>query len=201
MRARNRRGGTETIPVRVRSRSVLTRVLGIDPGSRVTGFGIINVLRNGKIQYVTSGCVRSVAKDLAARLKTVYDGVGEVIITYQPTVVAIEKVFMARNADSALKLGQARGAAICAGINQQLAVNEYTALQIKRAVVGRGSAGKEQVQHMVKALLSLSALPRVDAADALACAICHAHYASGLHAVARGLQRRAAGRRGLRVIS
>ncbi len=156
------------------------RVLGIDPGSRITGFGIINVLRNGVLQYVASGAVRTGKGDLAERLKQVYDGIAEVIDHYQPTVVAIEKVFMARNADSALKLGQARGAAICAGVNHGLMIEEYTALQVKRAVVGRGHAEKTQVQHMVRALLTLSGSPQADAADALACAICHAHHAVGV---------------------
>jgi len=157
------------------------RVLGIDPGSRITGFGVVNVLRNGVLQYVASGAVRTGKGELADRLKSVYDGVAEVIGRYQPTVVAVEKVFMARNADSALKLGQARGAAICASVNNGLAIAEYTALQIKRAVVGRGHAEKAQVQHMVRAVLTLSGTPQADAADALACAICHAHHAVGVH--------------------
>src|SRR4030067_140401 len=108
------------------------RVLGSAPGSRITGFGVVSVLRNGRLQYVASGCVRAPKGDIAARLKAVYDGVTEVIRTYQPTMLAIEKVFMARNADSALKLGQARGAAILAGANQMLDIAEYTALQITR---------------------------------------------------------------------
>jgi crossover junction endodeoxyribonuclease RuvC len=116
----------------------------------------------------------------------VYDGVSEIIKTYQPTMLAIEKVFMAKNADSALKLGQARGAAILAGANQMLTVAEYTALQIKRAAVGKGHADKQQVQHMVKALLGLSSAPPADAADALACAICHANHAVGLQSMERG---------------
>ena len=171
------------------------RVLGIDPGSRVTGFGVVQVLRNGRIEYIASGCVRVPKGELADRLKTVYDGVTEIINTYQPTMLAIEKVFMAKNADSALKLGQARGAAILAGANQMLDIAEYTALQIKRAAVGKGHAGKQQVQHMVKALLGLSAAPQADAADALACAICHAHHAVGL----QSLPRRPSRRRGMRL--
>ncbi|MBI3575366.1 MAG: crossover junction endodeoxyribonuclease RuvC [Gammaproteobacteria bacterium] len=173
----------------------MMRVLGIDPGSRVTGFGVVQVLRNGRIEYIASGCVRVPQGELAERLKTVYDGVTEIINTYQPTMLAIEKVFMAKNADSALKLGQARGAAILAGANQRLDIAEYTALQIKRAAVGKGHAGKQQVQHMVKALLGLSATPQADAADALACAICHAHHAVGL----QSLPRRRSGRRGMRL--
>jgi len=171
------------------------RILGIDPGSRITGFGVVQILRNGRIEYIASGCVRVPQGNLADKLKTVHDGVAEIIKTYQPTVLAIEKVFMACNADSALKLGQARGAAILAGANQALEVAEYTALQIKRAAVGKGHAGKQQVQHMVKALLGLSAAPQADAADALACAICHAHHAVGL----RTLPRRVPTRRGMRI--
>lgn len=162
------------------------RVLGIDPGSRITGFGVVQVLRNGKLQYIASGCVRTPAGELAGRLKSIYDGVIEIIETYQPTVLAAEKVFLARNADSALKLGQARGVAICAGVNGGLDVSEYSARQIKSAVVGRGGAAKEQVQHMVKTLLDLNRAPPADAADALACAICHAHHAAGLLALRRG---------------
>lgn len=176
------------------------RILGIDPGSRITGFGVIQILRNGALSYVASGCVRIPKGDLAGRLKTVYDGVAEIIRTYQPTVLAIEKVFMAANADSALKLGQARGAAILASVNHSLPVAEYTALQIKRAAVGKGHAEKTQVQHMVRALLNLPAAPQADAADALACAICHAHHDAGKKAVSAGLGR-GNGRRGLRYSS
>jgi crossover junction endodeoxyribonuclease RuvC len=174
------------------------RVLGIDPGSRVTGFGVVQVLRNGRLNYIASGCVRTGRGELPARLKAVYDGVAEVIATYQPTVLVIEKVFMARNADSALKLGQARGAALCAAVNHTVGVAEYSALQIKRAVVGKGAAEKRQVQHMVKALLELNAAPPTDAADALACAICHAHHMVSAHPAALG-RTRAASWRALRV--
>jgi crossover junction endodeoxyribonuclease RuvC len=156
------------------------RILGIDPGSRITGFGVVNVLRNGKVQYVASGCVRVGKGTLGERLKTIYDGMSEIIRTYQPGAIAIEKVFLASNADSALKLGQARGAAITASANHAFAVAEYSARQVKRAVVGSGAADKRQVQHMVKALLDLSGAPQADAADALACAICHAHHMNGL---------------------
>lgn len=163
------------------------RILGIDPGSRLTGFGVINVLRNGRLQYVASGVVRMPKDaDLAERLRYIFDGVAEVIATYEPVLLAIEKVFVARNADSALKLGQARGAALCGAITRELPVYEYSARQIKNAVVGRGGAEKRQVQHMVKALLALPAAPSADAADALACAICHAHHAIGHLAIARG---------------
>jgi len=165
------------------------RVLGIDPGSRVTGFGVVQMLRNGRIQYVASGCVRVPIVELADRLKTIYQGIDEVIATYQPTVLAAERIFMARNADSALKLGQARGAALCAGINAGLSVNEYSATEIKSTVVGRGRADKRQVQHMVRALLNLDRAPPADAADALACAICHVHQTLGRGALSRGMTR------------
>ena len=164
------------------------RVLGIDPGSRFTGFGVVNVLRSGKLSYIASGCVRVTGESLSNRLKVIYEGVAEIIDTYQPGVLAVEKVFMARNADSALKLGQARGVAICAGAMRHLDVMEYTALQIKRAVVGKGHAHKTQVQHMVRALLDLSGTPQADAADALACAICHAHHAMGKNYMKRRLR-------------
>lgn len=166
------------------------RVLGIDPGSRVTGFGVVQVLRNGRLQYVSSGCIRAPVRELAGRLQAIYSGVNEIIAAYQPTIITAERVFMARNADSALKLGQARGAALCAGINAGLTVSEYSATEIKSAVVGRGRADKRQVQHMVRALLDLDRAPPPDAADALACAICHAHHAAGLTALRRGLARR-----------
>jgi crossover junction endodeoxyribonuclease RuvC len=158
------------------------RILGIDPGSRLTGFGVVHILSSGKISYVASGVVRVPAIALAERLKVIYEGVAEVIAEYRPEVMAVEKVFMARNADSALKLGQARAAAILAGANRDLPVSEYTALQIKQALVGKGHAQKEQVKHMVKALLALSGNPQADAADALACAICHAHHAQSARA-------------------
>lgn len=154
------------------------RILGIDPGSRLTGFGVV-AIEAGRLHYVASGCVRVPPGGLADRLKVIYDGVCEVIVAYAPTALAIEKVFLARNADSALKLGHARGAAMCAAVNHALGVAEYTALQIKQAVVGVGHARKEQVQHMVKALLELSGSPQADAADALACALCHAHHLQG----------------------
>ncbi len=169
------------------------RILGIDPGSRLTGFGIVNVLRNGRLQYVASGVVRAPKGDLAARLKSIYDGVAELVATYQPTVLAIERVFVAHNPDSALKLGQARGAAICGALSAELSVVEYAARQIKSAVAGRGSADKRQIQHMVKVLLSLPATPTADAADALACAICHAH-----HGLVGGLPGKRRGRHSLR---
>ncbi len=166
------------------------RILGIDPGFRITGFGVLNVLRNGKLNYIASGCIRAKSGGLSERIKIIYDGVAEIIDDYNPDVMAIEKIFVAHNADSALKLGQARGAAICAGVNENLNISEYTALQIKRAVVGTGTARKPQIQHMVKAILVLSDTPQVDAADALACAICHAHHTVGRQALTLARERR-----------
>lgn len=150
------------------------RVLGIDPGLRATGFGVIE-RSGGRLRYLSSGTVRSGAGDLAARLKVLLEGLGEVIRRANPTEVAIEKVFVNVNAQSTLALGQARGTAICAAVLAGLPVSEYTALQVKQAVVGNGHASKGQVQHMVKRLLALPGDPSPDAADALACAICHAH--------------------------
>ena len=150
------------------------RILGIDPGLRVTGFGVIEQ-SGSKLRYITSGCVRSGSGELAARLKTILEGLGEVIAANRPQEVAIEKVFVNVNPQSTLALGQARGSAICAAVIAGLPVAEYTALQVKQAVVGKGHAQKEQVQHMVRRLLALPGAPSPDAADALACAICHAH--------------------------
>ena len=162
------------------------RILGIDPGSRITGFGVVSVLRNGRLQYVASGCVRAPKGDIAQRLKSVYDGVAEVIRAYQPTTLAIERVFMARNADSALKLGQARGAAICAALAAGLSVHEYAARQVKQAIVGRGAADKTQVRQMVKYLLRVTGDFELDASDALGVAVCHAHHRQTLIRMAAG---------------
>ena len=150
------------------------RVLGIDPGSRVTGFGVVE-MRKGRLCYVTSGCIKMSNKQLPERLKTIFESVTEVIDNTQPDFMAIEEVFVSRNVRSALILGQARGAAISAGVYKGLPVDEYTALQIKKSVVGYGHAEKEQVQQMVRSILALDGTPQEDAADALACAICHSH--------------------------
>ncbi len=150
----------------------MTRILGIDPGSRITGFGIIDVAGT-TVSYVGSGCVRIPEGTLPERLKVIFDGILEIVAMYQPAEMVVEQVFMHRNADSALKLGQARGAAICAGVTQFLPVHEYTPAQIKQAIVGKGNASKEQVKHMVKVLLKLSIAPQADAADALGAALCH----------------------------
>ncbi|MGQ0509000.1 MAG: crossover junction endodeoxyribonuclease RuvC [Betaproteobacteria bacterium] len=153
------------------------KILGIDPGLRNTGFGVIEK-SGSRLRYLTSGTVKSGAGDLASRLKVLLEGLNEVIAAQAPQEVAIEKVFVNVNPQSTLLLGQARGTAICAAVIAGLPVAEYTALQVKQAVVGKGHAGKEQVQHMVKRLLALPGDPSPDAADALACAICHAHSAA-----------------------
>jgi len=155
------------------------RILGIDPGLRVTGFGLIEKIGQ-KLAYIASGCIRTQGDDLAPRIKTILDGLDEVITAYAPDQVAIEKVFVNVNPQSTLLLGQARGAAICAVVLKDLPLAEYTALQVKQAVVGNGHADKTQVQDMVKRLLQLEGDPQADAADALACAICHAHGGQGL---------------------
>ena len=149
-------------------------ILGIDPGSRLTGYGVIRQV-GAKTEYLGSGCIRLQGDALAPRLKQIFDGVSEIITQYRPTEFAIEQVFLAKNPDSALKLGQARGAAIVAATCQYLPVAEYSARQIKQSVVGKGNADKTQVQHMVTHLLKLSASPQADAADALAVALCHSH--------------------------
>ncbi len=163
-------------------------ILGIDPGSRITGYGVINAV-GARIEYVASGCIRISGDLLAERLRQVYAGVTEVIEHYQPQEMAIEQVFMSKNADSALKLGQARGVAIVAGANQSLPVAEYAARRVKQSVVGNGGADKNQVQHMVAHLLKLPGLPQADAADALAIALCHAHTNAGQVPQARSRSR------------
>jgi len=159
------------------------RILGLDPGLRVTGFGLIEK-SGSKLQYVTSGCIKTSDAELPVRLKTILDNLSLVIETNRPDQVAVEKVFVNVNPQSTLLLGQARGAAICAAVLHDLPVSEYTALQVKQAVVGNGHARKEQVQDMVMRLLALPGVPSPDAADALACAICHAHGGFGLGALA-----------------
>jgi len=159
------------------------RILGIDPGLRITGFGVLD--KSGqKLTYVTSGCIKVPAGELSARLKTILDGLAEVIATCKPEQVALEKVFVNANPQTTLLLGQARGTAICAAVIHNLPVAEYTALQVKQAVVGNGHAKKEQVQEMVRRLLRLAGAPSPDAADALACAICHAHGGQGMGGLA-----------------
>ena len=166
------------------------RILGIDPGLGITGYGVVE--KDGSLlQYVASGRIVSNEREaLSERLSTILDGLAEVIASFHPGEVAVEKVFVNVNPKSTLLLGQARGAAICAAVLARLPVSEYTALQVKQAVVGQGHARKEQVQEMVRRLLKLAAAPGTDASDALACAICHAH--AGLGAMpARGRRVRA----------
>jgi crossover junction endodeoxyribonuclease RuvC len=151
------------------------RVLGIDPGIRITGFGILDT--NGQeSRHVDAGVIKTnKATDMAGRLKIIYTETAALVAQYQPAELAIERVFVARNPDSALKLGQARSAAICATFSADIAVYEYAAREVKLAIVGKGSAGKEQVQHMVRVLLNLDKGMSLDASDALGIALCHAH--------------------------
>ncbi len=160
------------------------RILGIDPGLRVTGFGVIDV-DGVHLRYVASGIIRIPGdSSLPPRLKTIHDGIADVIAQYRPNSAVAEIVFVNVNPKSTLLLGQARGAAITAIVARGLPVHEYTALQVKQAVVGYGRAAKSQVQEMVQRLLALPGVPSTDAADALACAICHAHAATMSKAVA-----------------
>lgn len=153
----------------------MNRILGIDPGSTVTGFGVIEVLPAKGVVYCASGCIRLGAGAIQGRLKMLFEQLGEVLEEFEPQEVAIERVFVRRNPDSALKLGQARGVAICAVALRERPIAEYSAREVKQAVVGTGAATKGQIQHMVTALLALPAQPPADAADALGVAICHAH--------------------------
>ena len=151
------------------------RLMGIDPGSRITGYGIID-LEGPRARHIASGCIQTASdRPVPERLKTIYEAVAGVIATYSPAEAAVEQVFMHRNPDSALKLGQARGAALCAVVMARVPVSEYAARAVKQAVAGNGAADKSQVQHMIKLLLNLSEAPPTDAADALAVAICHGH--------------------------
>ena len=162
----------------------VVRILGIDPGLRITGFGLVDK-RGARLVYVSSGCIKTdAAVSLPERIKTIIAGIAEVIGAHGPQQAAVEKVFVNVNPQSTLLLGQARGAALAALVGAGLPVAEYTALQVKQAVVGHGKAAKEQVQQMVMRLLQLPGAPSADAADALACAICHAHGGQGLGALA-----------------
>ncbi|MEJ2508332.1 MAG: crossover junction endodeoxyribonuclease RuvC [Gammaproteobacteria bacterium] len=172
----------------------MARILGIDPGSRITGYGVIEI-DHARAVYLTSGCIRVSGSELAGRLHEIFCGVRAIVQEFGPAEVAIESVFMHRNADSALKLGQARGVAICAAVDSALPVSEYSPTQIKQAVVGRGNATKDQVQHMVRALLGLAGAPQADAADALAVALCHAHTAQTVGRIGSAGQKRRGGRR------
>ena len=148
-------------------------ILGVDPGSRKTGFGVVEA-DGSHVSYITSGIIRLPGKSLPERLKVIFDSMTEIIVEHRPVEMAIEDVFFARDPRAALKLGQARGAAIVAGVSAGLPVAEYAARTVKQSVVGTGAATKEQVQHMVKQLLKLPGVPAEDAADGLAVALCHA---------------------------
>jgi len=151
---------------------VVTRVLGIDPGSRLTGYGVVDADR-GRLRYVASGCIRTMDGSMAERLRELLHGLEKTLADYVPEQVAIEQIFIARNPVSALKLGQARGVALAACISRGVSVHDYAPRQVKLAVTGTGKATKHQVQHMVQAILDLPGAPQADAADALAIAICH----------------------------
>lgn len=170
------RGGRRwTLPAKVAAaRGARVRILGIDPGSQNTGFGIID-WQAGEARYVASGAIRTRGAEFPPRLRQIFEGVQTLMRDYQPEEVAIERVFMHRNADSALKLGQARGAAICAAYSASPVVFEYAPREVKLAVVGQGGALKEQVQLMVKTLLKLQGELGPDAADAIGLALCHAY--------------------------
>ena len=163
------------------------RILGIDPGSRLTGFGVLD-FDGERPMYVASGAGKTLQGDFPQRLKSIFHAVSEIVTEYRPQIVAIETVFMQKNAGSALKLGHARSAALCATFAFDVEVFEYAPREIKQAIVGSGSATKEQVQHMVTSLLSLDGTPQADAADALAAALCHGHQ----HRIRRRLGKAAA---------
>ncbi|MDK1289994.1 crossover junction endodeoxyribonuclease RuvC [Pseudoalteromonas umbrosa] len=168
-------------------------ILGIDPGSRFTGYGVIEH-QGAKFKYLGSGCIKVGEHDFPTRLKMIFQGISQLIEQFSPDSFAIEQVFMAHNPDSALKLGQARGAAIVAATMQNVVVHEYSARQIKQAVVGTGGANKSQVQEMVKRILKLPGTPQADAADALAIAICHAHSEQNLIRLAGNAKKTVRGR-------
>jgi crossover junction endodeoxyribonuclease RuvC len=153
----------------------MVRILGLDPGSRITGFGVVDAGRAG-VSYVASGCIRVGQGAMSGRLLEIHRHVSELVDAYAPGEIAVERVFMHRNPDSALKLGQARGAALCGACRTGAPVFEYAARAVKRTVTGNGGAEKLQVQHMVKALLALEGRLSADAADALAVAVCHAQH-------------------------
>lgn len=150
----------------------MTRVLGVDPGSRSTGYGVVDALPDG-MRYVASGCIETGQGAFPTRLAEIHRGMAEVIAAHGPAECAVEAVFFARNPQSALKLGQARGVAIAAAVGAELPISEYAPRLVKQAVVGTGRATKAQVAYMVRVLLRLDAEPAADAADALAVAICH----------------------------
>lgn len=167
----------------------MTIILGIDPGSRITGYGIIKEERR-KIAYLDSGCIRTSGDDLSQRLLQIFNGICQLMDSYSPDEVAIEQVFMHQNPNSALKLGQARGAAMVAAASHRVKIAEYAPREIKLAVVGYGAAEKSQVKHMVMNLLNLNSAPQTDASDALAIAICHSHMRYSLAAITSQQQKK-----------
>ena len=170
-------------------------ILGIDPGSRITGFGIIKI-EGARREYMGSGCIRTEGTVFADKLKQIYDGVTEVITQYKPSLFAIEQCFVSKNVASTIKLAHARTAAIIAALNHKLEIGEYSPRQIKQSVAGYGNAEKFQVQHMVCTILKLNATPQADAADALAIAICHGHNGSSRLPTAALAEIRGGNRRG-----
>lgn len=160
----------------------MIRILGVDPGSRMTGYGLVDC-DGCRSRYVASGRLQVAGDSLAKKLGLIFRELSELMAEYRPQQFAIETVFMHRNAGSALKLGQARGAAICAAVMRELPVAEYAPREIKQSVVGKGGADKQQVQHMVRVLLNLSHAPQADAADALAVALCHSFQQKALNRV------------------
>ena len=162
------------------------RILGIDPGTRITGYGIIDVEGN-RLRHVDNGIIKTRSSDpLPLRLKIIYDGLSTILKEFSPQAVAVEQVFLAKNPRAALTLGHARGTAVLSAVNLGLEVHEYSALQVKSAVVGYGHAAKQQVQQMVKALINLPEVAQEDAADALAVAICHANSRTIQQAIKNG---------------
>ena len=153
----------------------MIRVIGLDPGSRITGYGVVDT-DGFRHRYVTSGFIQIKADTLGEKLGIIFCEVSRIVTDWKPESMAIEQVFVKHNVDSALKLGQARGAAICAAVQAELPIGEYTPRAIKKAVVGTGAADKQQIQQMIQRLLGLDKLPQSDEADALAIAICHAHH-------------------------
>jgi crossover junction endodeoxyribonuclease RuvC len=166
----------------------MRRILGIDPGSRITGYGVIESDGNKSI-HIASGCIRLEQDELPQRLGEIYRAISQVIADYSPSEMAVEEVFVSKNPSSALKLGHARGAAVCAGVMAGLPITEYTPRMVKQAVVGTGAADKEQVQHMIKLILQLKDKLTADQADALAVAISHAHSSSTLLSMKSGGRR------------
>lgn len=170
------------------TRGETVRILGIDPGSQATGFGIIDWV-TGEARYVVSGAIRTTGKEFPPRLRQIFEGIQTLVRDYAPAEVAIERVFMHRNADSALKLGQARGAAICAAYGSSASLFEYAPREVKLAVVGSGGAQKEQVQLMVRTLLKLKGELGPDAADAIGLALCHAYSRESRAAIGASLEK------------